>query len=201
MPRRGLPGCGRARTPGTCVIASTFQEARHSTPGDELLVTVAQRFRGRLWRSDLLARLGGDEFLVALPGLDPQHAAAEADRVVAVLAAAVRIPVALRGASIEVGASIGRAVSPDDGGNFETLLHTADQRMYAAKGSRVSGGLATATPVVGAGVEVVHGTLIRTTLDRAWAWTSRPPETAPGHQVTSTSQVRESRVFLPGDAG
>ncbi|KQS73713.1 diguanylate cyclase domain-containing protein [Modestobacter sp. Leaf380] len=101
--------------------------------GDELLVTVSQRLRARLRRSDLLARLGGDEFLVALPGLDPVQGAAEADRVAEVLAHAVQAPIDLRGEAIVVGASIGRAVTPDDGCDFATLLHTADQRMYAVK--------------------------------------------------------------------
>ena len=101
--------------------------------GDELLVTVSRRLRASLRRTDLLARLGGDEFLIALPGLDPAHAAAEADRVVGVLGAALRTPVLLRGESVVVGASIGCAVSAVDGTDFADLLHIADQRMYAVK--------------------------------------------------------------------
>jgi diguanylate cyclase (GGDEF)-like protein/PAS domain S-box-containing protein len=101
--------------------------------GDELLQSVARTLRGRLRRSDLLARLGGDEFLVALTGLDPASAAAEARRVADELTMAVRAPVALRGQEVAVGASIGVAVYPTDGQEFEALLHAADLGMYAHK--------------------------------------------------------------------
>ena len=101
--------------------------------GDELLQSVARTLRGRLRRGDLLARLGGDEFLVALTGLDPARGRVEARRVADELTAAVRAPVALRGRDVAVGASIGVAVYPADGEEFEALLHAADLGMYAHK--------------------------------------------------------------------
>jgi len=101
--------------------------------GDELLQSVARVLRSRLRRGDLLARLGGDEFLVALVGLDPETAAHEAGRVAEELAAAVRVPVELRGSEVSVDASVGVGVYPSDGENFETLLHSADVSMYARK--------------------------------------------------------------------
>jgi diguanylate cyclase (GGDEF)-like protein/PAS domain S-box-containing protein len=101
--------------------------------GDELLQNVAGKLRGRLRRHDLLARLGGDEFLVALLGLDPATAAAEARRVAGELAAVVRSPMVLRGQDVSVGASVGIGVYPTDGEEFATLLHTADLDMYARK--------------------------------------------------------------------
>ena len=101
--------------------------------GDELLQSVAHTLRGRLRRGDLLARLGGDEFLVALRGLDPATAAEEARQVAEELAAAVRAPVLLRDREVAVGASVGVAVYPADGQEFEALLHTADLNMYASK--------------------------------------------------------------------
>jgi diguanylate cyclase (GGDEF)-like protein len=107
--------------------------------GDELLQSVARTLRGRLRRSDLLARVGGDEFLVALPGLDPATAGAEARRVAGEIAAAVRAPVALRGEQVAVGASVGVAVYPEDGEDFEALLHAADLSMYAQKSGAGAG--------------------------------------------------------------
>jgi predicted signal transduction protein with EAL and GGDEF domain len=41
--------------------------------------------------------------------------------------------VALRGQEVAVGASIGVAVYPADGQEFEALLHAADLGMYAYK--------------------------------------------------------------------
>jgi diguanylate cyclase (GGDEF)-like protein/PAS domain S-box-containing protein len=104
--------------------------------GDELLVAVTDRLRGRLRRHDLLARLGGDEFLVALTGLPAATAGAEARRVADELAAVVARPVPLRDQEVTVRASIGVSVWPEDGADFPALLHSADMRMYEARASR-----------------------------------------------------------------
>ncbi len=102
--------------------------------GDELLVAVADRLRGRLRRHDLLARLGGDEFLVALTGLPQATAATEARRIAGELAAAVARPVALGDQQVIVRASVGVSVWPEDGADFPALLHSADMQMYATRG-------------------------------------------------------------------
>lgn len=94
---------------------------------------MARTLRGRLRRGDLLARLGGDEFLVALTGLDPESAAAEARRVADDLASAVSAPVEVRSREVVVGASVGVGVYPVDGEEFGALLHSADVDMYARK--------------------------------------------------------------------
>jgi diguanylate cyclase (GGDEF)-like protein/PAS domain S-box-containing protein len=101
--------------------------------GDELLQSVARTLRGRLRRGDLLARLGGDEFLVALLGLDPATAGAEARRVADELARAVGAPVEVGGTTVTVGASVGVGVYPTGGEDFSALLHEADRNMYAVK--------------------------------------------------------------------
>jgi len=101
--------------------------------GDELLVAVADRLRGRLRRHDLLARLGGDEFLIALTGLPQATAATEARRIADELAAAVARPVALGDQPVVVRASVGVSVWPEDGADFPALLHSADMRMYATR--------------------------------------------------------------------
>ena len=103
--------------------------------GDELLVAVAERLRGRLRRNDLLARLGGDEFLVALTGLPEATAGVEARRIADELAAVVASPVSLREQECTVRASIGVSVWPEDGADFPALLHSADMRMYATRTS------------------------------------------------------------------
>ena len=101
--------------------------------GDELLQIVARTLRARLRRGDLLARLGGDEFLVALTGLAPESAAAEARRGADELAGAVGSCVDLAGREVAVGASVGVGVYPRDGEEFAGLLHSGDVDMYARK--------------------------------------------------------------------
>jgi diguanylate cyclase (GGDEF)-like protein/PAS domain S-box-containing protein len=101
--------------------------------GDQLLQEVGQRLTSRLRRTDLLARLGGDEFLVALLGLDPSTALAEAHRVAQALETAVSVPVLLGAGEVSVTASVGIAVCPSDGADFGALLHVADKRMYDRK--------------------------------------------------------------------
>jgi diguanylate cyclase (GGDEF)-like protein/PAS domain S-box-containing protein len=101
--------------------------------GDEVLAEIAVRLRASLRRTDLLARLGGDEFVVALLGLDADTAAAEAEQVAAALTEAVGRPLRVRGEELSMGVSIGIAVHPQEGGDFDGLLHTADLHMYRSK--------------------------------------------------------------------
>ncbi len=101
--------------------------------GDELLALTARRLQAGLRQSDLVARLGGDEFLIALPGLSLATGQLHAQVVARNLGAAVAQPVQLDGRLVQVGASIGVSVHPDDGDDFRALLHHADQRMYDRK--------------------------------------------------------------------
>lgn len=101
--------------------------------GDRLLREVAARLQRSTPPDDLLARLGGDEF--ALVTRDHRHAAALAERLVAVLEA----PFGLDGREVTVGASIGVSVHEGVAGgghdlaDEDALLREADTAMYAAK--------------------------------------------------------------------
>ncbi len=111
--------------------------------GDRLLEAVARRLRetARGWdlsqgddgaEPSLVARLGGDEFTLLLPELrDP----ADAARVARLVIEAVRRPFEISGHRVFLGASVGVAVFPRDGGDPETLLRHADLAMAAAKRS------------------------------------------------------------------
>ncbi len=99
-------------------------------PGDELLVVVAERFRGCVRPGDTVARLGGDEFVILLEGTSEPEALAAADRILATL----RHPLVLDGRPIVVQASIGLATSVETG-DGDALLRNADLAMYAAKGA------------------------------------------------------------------
>ncbi|MCA0144195.1 bifunctional diguanylate cyclase/phosphodiesterase [Blastococcus sp. LR1] len=98
--------------------------------GDRVLQVVSDRLRRTLRAGDTVARLGGDEFAVLLPAVGDEHEALElAARVLAAIAA----PIDVEGASLDVDASIGIALSGLHGDDVESLLQSADIAMYAAK--------------------------------------------------------------------
>jgi diguanylate cyclase (GGDEF)-like protein/PAS domain S-box-containing protein len=98
--------------------------------GDELLRQCAQRIRDSVRAGDTVARQGGDEFTVLLPHLG---AAADAMAIADKIAAELRRPFLVAGREFFATASIGVAVSPDDGDASEQLLHNADTAMYEVK--------------------------------------------------------------------
>ena len=104
----------------------------HAT-GDRLLETAAGRLVHSVRPGDLVARLGGDEFAVLLPQVRDTDAAAE---VAARLRGALGEPVRLNGVDLDLEASIGIALYPDDATEFEPLMQRADVAMYVAKAGR-----------------------------------------------------------------
>ncbi|WP_109118758.1 EAL domain-containing protein [Azospirillum sp. TSO22-1] len=98
--------------------------------GDELLRMVSARLVEVVAdRDGFAARLGGDEFAVVLPGAGPEEAKGWALEFLT----ALRRPFTLEGMRLDVGASIGIAVYPQDGRDSSTLLRCADVAMYVAK--------------------------------------------------------------------
>jgi diguanylate cyclase (GGDEF)-like protein/PAS domain S-box-containing protein len=98
--------------------------------GDRLLKIVAARLRELVRDSDTIARMGGDEFvIVQAPISGRDQATLLAERVIS----AVSEPFVIDGHQAAVGASIGVAVSPDDGAAPEKLLRNADLALYRAK--------------------------------------------------------------------
>jgi diguanylate cyclase (GGDEF)-like protein/PAS domain S-box-containing protein len=102
--------------------------------GDEMLSITAHRLQACVRAHDTVARLGGDEFALLLGGL---RSLDEIDAVINRVLSAVAQPRVLRnGRSAAVTASIGVALYPDAGGDFDTLLRHADEAMYFAKRTR-----------------------------------------------------------------
>ncbi|MGH8355480.1 MAG: sensor domain-containing diguanylate cyclase, partial [Pseudomonas sp.] len=99
--------------------------------GDACLQHVARRLRLGLRGSDLLARFGGEEFVVILPDTELAGACELAERLRADLAAR---PCQYGPQRIALSLSIGVAAGiPRAGLASATLLHQADQALYAAK--------------------------------------------------------------------
>lgn len=97
--------------------------------GDALLVRLAARLRVVMPEGALISRLGGDEFILLLP----QAGAAEAEALARTLLVDIARPCRVDPYDLNVSASIGIAVYPEDGQDLETLSRRADAAMYLAK--------------------------------------------------------------------
>jgi diguanylate cyclase (GGDEF)-like protein/PAS domain S-box-containing protein len=100
--------------------------------GDTLLVAIAHHMKSALRDEDTLARIGGDEFVAILADLErPQDCNAVLNRLLATAAD----PVRLGDRTLQMSASIGVTLYPQDGADADQLLRHADQAMYLAKQS------------------------------------------------------------------
>jgi diguanylate cyclase (GGDEF)-like protein len=98
--------------------------------GDQLLCAVANRLREMLRPEDFVARFGGDEFVVFQQNIhSPDDAASLARRIVERLSERYRIDNHL----VEIGASVGIALTSPEGTSADTLLKNADMALYRAK--------------------------------------------------------------------
>lgn len=103
----------------------------HET-GDEVLRHAGLRLREAVRPHDTVVRIGGDEFLVVLERLGSTR---EASQVAQRIIDGFRLPFASPKGEAWVGASIGIATYPRDGGTTDDLLRAADSAMYAVKAS------------------------------------------------------------------
>jgi diguanylate cyclase (GGDEF)-like protein len=98
--------------------------------GDQLLCAVADRLRAMLRPEDFVARFGGDEFVVFQQNIKSnEEAAGLARRIVDHLSERYKIDNHL----VEIGASVGIAMTSPAGVSADTLLKNADMALYRAK--------------------------------------------------------------------
>ena len=98
--------------------------------GDALLIQASKRILAELQPADTLARIGGDEFVMILATEpQPEKVSAVAARVIE----ALRKPFQVERNRVEIGASVGIALYPDDGATADTLMRAADAAMYRVK--------------------------------------------------------------------
>ncbi len=128
----------------------TVNDTLGHAAGDVVLQRTAERLRDGLRPADLLsrvtgfgdlsgghlqlelARLGGDEFTALLLNIDrPDDAVIVAHRIGQLM----RKPFLVEGREVNLSASIGIALYPEDGADGATLLKHADTAMYHAKNS------------------------------------------------------------------
>lgn len=98
--------------------------------GDKVLTCAAEQLRELFRSSDIVGRVGGDEFMVFCRDIgNPQNATRCAQQVVAIFRqAGSRLE-----PQVETSCSVGVAVCPCDGTDFETLYARADLALYSVK--------------------------------------------------------------------
>ncbi len=95
--------------------------------GDRVLLKVAARMRQFCDDDWMVARIGGDEFGILCEGGE------DIERIAQDLLTVIREPLRLDAMTVEVGASIGISLFPDDADDDTTLIQHADVAMYLAK--------------------------------------------------------------------
>ena len=105
-------------------------DIRGHEAGNQVLRAIARRLESVVRDSDTVARVGGDEFVVLSLGTSQD---AEAAALVERLRQALRRPYRVEGGTVELDASIGWALFPQDGLAPDDLLARADGQMYATK--------------------------------------------------------------------
>jgi len=100
------------------------------TIGDQVLRAIAGRLADGVRVSDTVCRLGGDEFVIVLAEIDqPRDASLIAEKLLAALTAPLRI----NGHTLQVSASVGISLHPDDSVDVQGMIDHADTAMYHAK--------------------------------------------------------------------
>ena len=110
----------------------TVNDSLGHSAGDEFLREVAHRLSQSVRASDIVSRQGGDEFLICLGDIGDIPAIST---VAGNVLTRMTTPFNVRDVQVSTSCSIGIAVYPDDGKDFETLLRLSDIGMYQAKES------------------------------------------------------------------
>ena len=101
--------------------------------GNEALKEIAKRIDGSTRKEDLVARLGGDEFAVILTSVADQELAKNAmNRIVE----ACGLPFVFENIKLNMGASVGLALFPENAIELNQLIEFADLKMYENKRAR-----------------------------------------------------------------
>lgn len=110
----------------------TINDSLGHHTGDQLLQESAARLSAHIPDTSTAARLGSDEFALLLSEIEqPSDAANLAHAILEQL----KKPIHLAAMDLRVTASIGIALFPEDGNNFENLMLHADLAMHHAKAS------------------------------------------------------------------
>ncbi len=108
-----------------------INDSRGHSIGDRLLKIVATRFSNCKRLEDFICRVGGDEFIAIIPDVDKPEAIRIAQRFIDCLQDSILIDEFY----INISASVGICMLPDDAVTLEDLMVNSDIAMYHAKAS------------------------------------------------------------------
>jgi diguanylate cyclase (GGDEF)-like protein len=109
----------------------TINDTFGHTAGDELLLAFATRLKSLSNRDVTFGRIGGDEFMGFMPA--PTHE--KADTICREIVQTMSAPFSLSTGEIQITASIGCAMYPQDTDDVMLVSRLADQALYAVKES------------------------------------------------------------------
>lgn len=98
--------------------------------GDQVLRSIAKRLATCVRESDTVSRHGGDEFLILLSEVDHRD---DAGLIAEKIVTSVAEPHRVLGHELQLTASVGIALYPEDGQDAQTLIMRADTAMYHVK--------------------------------------------------------------------
>ena len=98
--------------------------------GDFVLVEIAKRLRETARKTDCTARIGGDEFVVVITDVENKE---HIKRALTRLINAIEAPIISEVGMLNISASVGYAVYPDNAKSLDELLKKADEQMYKQK--------------------------------------------------------------------
>jgi len=98
--------------------------------GDQLLLEVVTRLTQCTRESDTISRQGGDEFILLLNDVPDLETV---ERIADEILVSISDPMEVNGLVLNTSCSLGVAIYPEDGSDFDGLLQKADTAMYNAK--------------------------------------------------------------------
>ncbi|KYG58796.1 diguanylate cyclase domain-containing protein [Planococcus maritimus] len=101
--------------------------------GDEFIHQFARALERSIRQRDVAARIGGDEFLILLPGISSFDSRKQIESIISRIQETLREGWLIDGKRFSPTCSIGSALYPEDGNEFDELIQKADKALYEAK--------------------------------------------------------------------
>ncbi len=101
--------------------------------GDEFIHQFARALERSIRQRDVAARIGGDEFLILLPGISSFDSRKQIKSIISRIQETLREGWLIDGKRFSPTCSIGSALYPEDGNEFDELIQKADKALYEAK--------------------------------------------------------------------